>query len=136
MKISPSATPLARKLGIKEGFVILVLNPPKDYKEFFTEFPERVTIKESSENTDLDFIHLFVRTFEELEESFLSAKPSLKKNGTLWISWPKKSSEIKTALDQHVIMNYGLNNGLVDVKIASVDKDWSGHKFVYRLKDR
>lgn len=136
MKKIPSTTPLAKKLGIKEGFVILVMNQPKNYIDFFSEFPNNVTIMDNSQNVDFDFIHIFAKTFSELERSFLSSKPLLKKNGTLWISWPKKSSMIETELGQNLIMNYGLNNGLVDTKIASIDNDWSGHKFVYRLKDR
>ncbi|UJH68629.1 hypothetical protein [Allomuricauda sp. SCSIO 65647] len=60
----------------------------------------------------------------------------MKKNGILWISWPKKSSKIETELDKFYILEYGLANGLVDTKVAAIDENWSGHKFVYRVKDR
>lgn len=132
-----SGTPLAKKLGIKENFLIQVYNSPKNYTDFFRDFPEGVVISASKQTKEsVDFIHLFATTESELSEAFQLAKPSLKKNGSLWISWPKKSSKITTEIDKFHVMKYGLDNGLVDVKVAAVDHDWSGHKFMYRLKDR
>ena len=132
-----SKTPLSKKLGIKEDFVIQVYNTPKEYLEFFHEFPDGVVFSNSKEvKESVDFIHIFATSEEELSKAFVQAKPSLKKTGTLWISWPKKSSKIPTKIDKFFVMNYGLENGLVDVKVAAIDNDWSGHKFVYRVKDR
>ena len=66
--------------------------------------------------------------------------PKLKKNldlaGTLWLSWPKGASKVKTDLNENVVPEIGLSNGLVDVKVCAVDDVWSGLKFMYRLKDR
>lgn len=44
----------------------------------------------------------------------------------LWISWPKGSSTIPTDLMRDFIREYLLDNGLVDVKVAAIDEDWSG----------
>ena len=132
-----SGTPLAKKLGIKEGFTIQVFNSPKHYIEFFVDFPDQIKIAgQSLDDNTIDFIHIFAKSLEVLEGSFTTALPGLKKNGILWISWPKKSSKIPTDLDKSLIRNFGLNNGLVDTKVAAIDKNWSGHKFVYRVKDR
>jgi hypothetical protein len=132
-----SGTPLAKKLGIKEGYSIQVMNTPKKYTDFFHEFPQNVVIIASdNQKESLDFIHVFATTKEALESSFAIAKPALKKNGSLWISWPKKTSKIQTEVDKFMVMNYGLENGLVDVKVAAIDQDWSGLKFMYRKKDR
>lgn len=54
----------------------------------------------------------------------------------LWVSWPKKSSKVASDLDENIIRDYGLANGLVDVKVCAVDEVWSGLKFMYRVKDR
>jgi hypothetical protein len=54
----------------------------------------------------------------------------------MWISWPKKSSGVTTDLDENFIRDFGLQHGLVDVKVCAVNEIWSGLKFVYRLKDR
>ena len=43
---------------------------------------------------------------------------------------------METDLDENVVRKAGLENGLVDVKVVSVDEVWSGLKFVYRVKDR
>ena len=132
-----SKTPLAKKLGIKENFLIQIYNSPKAYLKFFQDFPKKVVISNSKqENETVDFIHIFATTEKELSISIAKAKSTLKKNGILWISWPKKASKLKSEIDKEFVRNYGLNNGLVDVKVAAIDDDWSGHKFVYRVKDR
>lgn len=132
-----SKTPLSKKLGIKEGFLIQVYNAPKNYLDFFHEFPDGVEIANSAQKKEsVDFIHIFATSEAVLSTAFSTAKPTLKKNGVLWISWPKKSSKIPTEIDKNFVRTYGLENGLVDVKVAAVDNDWSGHKFVYRTEDR
>lgn len=54
----------------------------------------------------------------------------------LWISWPKKSSGVATDLNENIIRDFGLTNGMVDVKVCAVDETWSGLKFMFRIKDR
>ncbi len=131
-----SGTPLAKKLGIKKDSIILILNQPNNYVDFFSSFPDNVIIQENCENEKVEFIHIFVSTIRELEYYYSLAKSNLKKNGILWISWPKKTSKIMTEIDKFIVMKYGLDHGLVDTKVAAIDENWSGHKFVYRLKDR
>ncbi|HNP06444.1 MAG TPA: hypothetical protein PKN99_02405 [Cyclobacteriaceae bacterium] len=83
-----------------------------------------------------DFIHLFVKEKKRFGREFLKLKTELKKDGMLWVSWPKKSSKVASDLDENIIRDYGLANGLVDVKVCAVDEVWSGLKFMYRVKDR
>jgi hypothetical protein len=54
----------------------------------------------------------------------------------LWIAWPKKASGVSTDLDDNVVREVGLDQGLVDVKVIAIDATWSGLKFVRRLRDR
>ena len=63
-------------------------------------------------------------------------KQQLAPSGMLWVSWPKKSSGLKSDLDENVVRQIGLKAGLVDVKVCAVSEVWSGLKFVIRLKDR
>ncbi len=132
------ATPLYKKLGIKENTEIIVLNSPKNYTDFFLEFPDHVVINttKTKTKTKVVFVHIFVRTVSELDHFYALGKSCLTKDGMLWISWPKKTASFSSEVDKTMVMNYGLNNGLVDVKVAAIDENWSGHKFVYRLKDR
>ena len=83
-----------------------------------------------------DFIHLFLTTEDELISVVQKYKPALKKTGLLWVSWPKGGSNILTDIKRDIIREHLLSVGLVDVKVAAIDTDWSGLKFVYRLKDR
>ncbi|QIE60758.1 DUF3052 family protein [Rasiella rasia] len=132
-----SGTPLAKKLGIKEGTTMLAVNSPKSYLSFFREFPPNVIMAPvRSTSEDVDFIHVFVKTQADLQTYVSEVMPRLKREGMLWLSWPKKTSGIATELDKFSIMKFGQNLGLVDTKVAAIDEQWSGHKFVYRLQDR
>ena len=132
-----SGTPLARKLGIKEGFAILLVNVPKHYLELFTDFPSEVNELKNPDQETADFIHLFCKSQACLETETQRLKPFLKRNGMLWVSWPKGTSKIETNLNREIIRAYILTQvGLVDIKVAAIDTDWSGLKFVYRTKDR
>jgi len=129
-----SGTPLPKKLGIKPGVRAAALNAPKQYTTLLgpvegVRFAARLS-------ADLDFIHAFFRRVGDLEAAFPKLKKSLAKDGTLWISWPKKTSPLAGDLAEGEVRAIGLASGLVDVKVCAVDEDWSGLKFVYRLKDR
>lgn len=131
-----SKTPLAEKLGIKENFRILLYNPPEYYFDLFSDLPSGLQEINSIKTESADFIHLFCTYLEELERITVDYKTVLKKTGLLWISWPKGSSSIKTDLKRDIIREFLIERGLVDVKVAAINEDWSGLKFVYRLKDR
>ena len=130
-----SGTPLIKKLGIKEGFNVAILNPPPNYQETLGELPPGVIVADTLIGSH-DFIHFFTTSRETLAQEFPRLKQALTPAGTLWISWPKRSAKVPTDLTEDIIRAIGLENGLVDVKVAAVDQVWSGLKFVYRLKDR
>jgi len=131
-----SGTPLGKKLGLKEGFNLHIKNAPSHYWNLFDRLPDGIQEIEQPEEESIDFIHLFCTTIDELEGYAKECKPYLKKTGLLWVSWPKGASKIPTDLKREPIREYLLGLGLVDVKVAAIDADWSGLKFVYRLKDR
>lgn len=130
-----STRPLINKLGIKPGYKIYMAQSPANYLMELGEFPENVVISKKL-NSDLDFIQFFTKDSLELKTHFPKLKQSLKNNGTLWISWPKQKSKIKTDLNENIVREIGLENGLVDVKVCAINDIWSGLKFVYRIKDR
>ncbi len=129
-----SGTPLAKKLGIKEGHRVYLVNAPDYYFNLFDDLPQINFV--SDEKETVDFIHFFSKQREELEKLFPVLKERLTKNGLMWISWPKKASKVPTDLGDGIVRTTGLSNGLVDVKVCAVDEVWSGLKFVYRTKDR
>lgn len=130
-----SKTPLVKKLGIKLGFKIHFANPPDNLQSLLGELPEKTTTIVEL-NGPVDYIHFFTKSKDELRTQFPILKAALAQNGLLWISWPKKASKVTTDLNENIVRDIGLQNGLVDVKVCAVDEIWSGLKFVYRLKDR
>ena len=130
-----SKTPLVKKLGIKPGFKVFFVNPPDNLQTLLGELPENVTLL-NKPMSPVDYIQLFTKSNEELQTQFPILKEALATNGLFWISWPKKAAKVETDLDENVVRDSGLKNGLVDVKVCAVDEIWSGLKFVYRLQDR
>lgn len=131
-----SGTPLSKKLGLKSGFVIKVKNEPAEYWDWIAPLPEDMKVSARSKKESLDFAHLFVKANKIFEKEFIKLRDELKKTGMLWISWPKKSSGVATDLNENIIRDFGLTNGMVDVKVCAVDETWSGLKFMFRIKDR
>ena len=131
-----SGTPLAKKLGIKPNFSMYVINPPTTYWSLLDPIPEGIFEMENPQKESVDFVHLFCTTREELETHSGYCKSILKKTGLVWVSWPKGSSKIPTDLKRDPIREHLLGLGLVDTKVAAINEDWSGLKFVYRIKDR
>jgi hypothetical protein len=129
-----SGTPLARKLGIKEGFNLRFVNaPPELDKEL--QLPVNVTIN-SRARKPIDLVLLFVTSKRELAQTFSSYAAKLRPAGMLWICWPKKTSGVASDLSDNVVRELGLAKGMVDVKVCAINEVWSGLKFVIRLKDR
>ena len=130
-----SSTPLAKKLGIKEGSRIGLVNPPKNLETELGELPDGAEFVKRL-TASLDIILFFVLTERALARDFTKLAKKLVSNGMIWIAWPKKSSGVTTDLSFDSVQRIGLDAGLVDVKICAIDDIWSGLKFVYRLKDR
>lgn len=135
MSTGTSSKSLAEKLGIKADFVVVVIDPPKDYRRLLGRLPDGVTIR-TRLGGRVDMIHAFVRERSGLEASFGRWKGAIPRDGTLWISWPKRSAGVPTDLTEDVVRSVALGHGLVDVKVCAVDETWSGLKLVYRVRDR
>jgi len=131
-----SGTPLEKKLGLKPNFKILLYNAPKHYFKLFDILPEGIQQLQKIRTQSADFIHIFCTSKSELEKVSSRYKKALKQDGLLWVSWPKGSSAIETDLKREPVRDQLLFIGLVDTKVCAVDENWSGLKFVYRLKDR
>ena len=130
-----SGTPLTKKLGIKDGSRVALVNAPKDFQTELKDLPDEVQFLKPTTKS-LDIILFFVLSERALAKDFAKLAARLTANGMIWIAWPKKSSGVATDLSFDSVQRIGLDAGLVDVKICAVDETWSGLKFVYRLKDR
>jgi hypothetical protein len=131
-----SGTPLAKKLGFKEGFRVGFVNPPRGFQQELGSLPGGVKISVARLPKPLDLILFFADSQQILKREFPKLARKLRKNGMLWIAWPKKASGVATDLSDNSVRKIGLDAGLVDVKVCAVNDIWSGLKFVYRLEDR
>ena len=132
-----SGTPLARKLGIREGSRVATLGAPDGFVDLLAPLPSGVDVKvRARERRRFDVVVAFVRTREELRRRFVRGDALLHVDGGLWIAWPKRSSPMAGELSESDVREHGLAAGLVDNKICAVDADWSGLRFVVRRADR
>jgi hypothetical protein len=130
-----SGTPLAKKLGIKPGFKIALLNAPEYYLNLFTDLPPDIVFV-NDESQLKDIIHVFIKDKATYFALLPRIKTQIVQNGSIWVSWPKKASKVPTDITEDIIRNYALETGLVDIKVCAVDEVWSGLKLVIRVKDR
>jgi hypothetical protein len=130
-----SGKPLAVKMGLKPGQRILIRHAPEGYEVMLAPALDTVEVAHEPSGT-FDLIQLFVTERAVYEREFPLLRDALTTAGMLWVSWPKKAAKMATDLDENFIRDFGLANGLVDVKVIAVDERWSGLKFVRRLKDR
>lgn len=132
-----SNTPLVRKLGIRPGATMRVVDAPADYWELLGELPAEVRVTEGGDpDAPLDFVHVFATERAPLQEAFAWFRERIAPDGLIWASWPKKASGVASELDGNVVRGLGLGAGLVDVKVCAVDETWSGLKFVIPVADR
>jgi hypothetical protein len=133
-----SGTPLAKKLGIKDNFRVVLLHLPGDVKTELRDALAECQLLQFTQKAskDVDFIFLFAKSRAALELDLVSAARALAPAGMLWISWPKKASGVATDLTENMIRRSGLDAGLVDVKVCAVNDIWSGLKFVVPVKNR
>lgn len=113
-----------------------IYSEPATYWDAVAPLPDGFIRSAKPAKESLDFAHVFVKESSVFEKEFLKVKGCLKKDGSFWVSWPKRASKVPTDLDENIIRDFGLANGLVDVKVCAVDEVWSGLKFMFRLKDR
>jgi hypothetical protein len=129
-----SGTPLHRKLGIKPESRVLVAAAPPTFA--IDAVPAGAVVHTRAARSSYDVVLAFCPDLKRLQSRFASLAPRITTAGALWIAWPKKSSGVTTDLDENVVRDVGLGEGLVDVKVIAIDDVWSGLKFVRRLRDR
>ncbi len=127
---------VAEKLGIRENTRLFVQNSPGDYIGMIGAGHLNIRISDYPSDEEMDVIHIFCDDVRSLEKGILEHKRHIKKNGAIWISWLKKSAGVKTDISDNNIRNFPLANGLVDIKVCSINETWSALKFVFRKKNR
>jgi hypothetical protein len=136
-----SGTPLAQKLGLKDGQRVMFIALPPELKELrksrdFIEIAEVGWETFTDGDPGYDVIHGFTASRAVLERSAKKLMRQIDRDGTIWISWPKKASKVQTDITEDTIREVVLPIGLVDVKVAAVSEIWSGLKLMIRKELR
>ncbi len=135
MSAGYSGTPLAKKLGIKAGSRVLLVNAPPNFVDELAPLPENVVFVADADSA-VDVIVLFVEREIELRDRFSELAKRLVPSGGLWVAYPKKAAKVPTDLSENNVRDIGLEAGLVDNKVCAIDEIWTGLRFVIRVKDR
>jgi hypothetical protein len=140
-KAGYSGKSLPDKLGFKPGMTALFVRLP----ETLAELVEAVALAKTDRRDGwakvsgagrYDLIHAFTTSRKEIEASLPKLQAALKRDGMIWVSWPKKAAKVTTDVTEDVVRETALKGDLVDVKVAAVDEVWSGLKLVIRKERR
>jgi hypothetical protein len=130
-----SGTALAKKLGIKDGFDVLTINAPDNYRDLLVPIPDAVSVSDKT-RSQVDVIHLFTNSRDELLRKLAESVRLINQNGSIWVSWYKQAARLPTEITEDVIRKAAFPLGLVDIKVCAVDDKWSGLKLVIRRENR
>ena len=130
-----SGTPLAKKLGIKEGHRVCLLSEPEDFRSSLVDLPPDVSF-----STRLlkhpDVVIAFATERRRLEKMIITSSQPIFPDGSLWAAWPKKASKVPTDITEDTVREIALPIGLVDNKVCAIDATWSGLRVVWRKERR
>ena len=130
-----SGTPLSKKLAIKPGSRIRLIDPPAGYRQLLAPLPAGVAfVPRLSRTTDL--VHVFCTSRAQLEGALPAIRHAMRADAQVWVSWPKKAARVATDLTEDGVRDVALPLGLVDVKVCAIDDVWSGLKLVVRKELR
>ena len=122
---------LSAKLGVKAGDTLAAIDAPAGYRLLLEPLPDGVRIIEGPDPS-ARILHLFVRDQADLEAKTATAFGHRPESGMVWVSWPKKTSQLFVDLTEDGVREVVLPTGWVDVKVCAVDADWSGLKYLRR----
>jgi hypothetical protein len=135
-----SRTPLAKKLGIKGGSELALFDAPPSWS--VPDLPDDVLVtrnaavpRTSTPLAAVDVALVFCRNAADVA-AVPSLVPSLAARSALWVAWPRKAAGHTSDVDENLLREVLLPTGVVDVKVAALDVDWSGLKFVWRKENR
>jgi len=130
-----SGTPLAQKLGIAANSRVVAKHAPGNYTQLLGPVPAGA-IFESIVSQATDIVHVFAERKAVLKTELAALRSSIKPNGVVWVSWPKKASKMPTDITEDTIRELALPLGFVDIKVCAVSEIWSGLKLVIRKELR
>lgn len=129
-----SRTPLAKKLGVRAGDALLLVAAPPGWS--VPDLPEEVSVTDephcSGAEQHAEVILAFHKELATLRASIPILAPRIFPNGAIWAAWPRRAAGHESDIREQDIRDIALPLGLVDVKVAALDEDWSGLRLVWR----
>ena len=126
-----SGTPQARKLGLKPGSRVRLDDPPDGWA---LDQPPELTLVEAAQPADV--VVGFFRSGAELAARLPALAADIYPQGALWVVWPRRAAGHRSDITENLVREHALPLGIVDVKVAALDDDWSALKLVWRVENR
>jgi hypothetical protein len=130
-----SGTPLPRKLGIKPGHLVALVNAPAGFAQSLGDLPG-VELTEDLAAIACDVIVYFVTWQADLAAELGRLRQRMAPACGLWVAWPKRAAKVPTDMSDHAVRDVALPTGLVDNKVCAIDETWSGLRVVIRRELR
>jgi hypothetical protein len=127
-----SGTPQSRKLGLKPGQRVALDEAPADWR--LRDAPDGLLAP--GDDGTADVIIAFFRASAEIAERLPGLARRIFPAGALWAAWPRRAAGHDSDITDNVVRSCALDLGLVDVKVAAIDDDWSGLRLVWRSAAR
>ena len=127
---------LPQKLGIDAGMTVTLLNAPNYFDFDLGDLPEDVEVNRDSDASPSEVFLVFADRSDEAQRAFERAVTYLPADGSIWIAWPKTSSDNESDLNEDVLRDMFQSSGMVSDQVCSIDETWSGLRFVVGEENR
>lgn len=121
-------SPLTKRLGIKPGQRVLVLDAPDSYWQRLGKIPEGVELSTRPEG-EFDVVQAFVTRKADADRLWSIAYAALRTGGMLWFAYPKKTSKVQTDITRDAGWDAAWAQGWTAIATVSIDETWSGIRF-------
>jgi hypothetical protein len=125
---------MAAKIGVKEAHRVTLLGAPREWS--IEDVPPNVRVTRRRSGAQADIVIAFFNDAAALDRDIASLSQTITPNGSLWIAWPRRAAGHRSDITDNVVRAAVLPLGLVDVKVAALDDDWSALKMMWRKKLR
>ena len=122
-------TSIVKRLGIRPGHKLLILNAPDGYIDSLGALPEGAQLHTSADGGRYDLVQTFVYSKADVDRLAPSALAAMKDGGLMWFAYPKKTSKIKTDINRDMGWDVVNNAGMEGIAIISIDGTWSSLRF-------
>lgn len=127
-----SGRPQSAKLGLKPEQRVHLHHHPPGWA--LTDPP--AGLADPGADGQADVIIAFFSRADDIAEQIGDLARRIYPAGALWVAWPRRAGGHRSDITDNVIREHALPLGLVDVKVAAIDDDWSGLRVVWRTENR